>query len=80
MTNLCKNQIFAGKMWIFLVLMTIANLGGTKRVRKEPRQISVVSTGEESGSELDPKLCMLRTRKRVMTSVASIGITLHVNF
>nr|KAJ0192818.1 hypothetical protein LSAT_V11C800435250 [Lactuca sativa] len=59
-------------MWIFLVLMTIANLGGTKRVRKEPRQISVVSTGEESGSELDPKLCMIRTRKRVMTSVASI--------
>ncbi|CAH1445246.1 unnamed protein product [Lactuca virosa] len=62
-------------MWIFLVLMTIANLGGTKRVRKEPRQISVVSTGEESGSELDPKLCMLCTRKRVMTSVASIGAT-----
>ncbi|CAH1413323.1 unnamed protein product [Lactuca virosa] len=62
-------------MWIFLVLMTIANLGGTKRVRKEPRQISVVSTGEESGSELDPKLCMLRTCKRVMTSVASIGAT-----
>ncbi|CAI9269140.1 unnamed protein product [Lactuca saligna] len=60
-------------MWIFLVLMTIANLRGTKRVRKEPQQISVVSTGEESGSELDPKLCMLRTCKRVMTFVVSIA-------
>ncbi|CAH1423778.1 unnamed protein product [Lactuca virosa] len=60
-------------MWIFLVMMTIVNLGGTKRVRKEPRQISVTSSGEGSEGELDPKLCMLRRRKRAMASVDATG-------
>ncbi|CAH1413614.1 unnamed protein product [Lactuca virosa] len=60
-------------MWIFLVMMTIVNLVGTKRVRKEPRQISVTSSGEGSEGELNPKLCMLRRRKRAMASVDATG-------
>ncbi|CAH1420912.1 unnamed protein product [Lactuca virosa] len=62
-------------MWIFLVMMTIVNLGGTKRVRKEPRQISVTSSGEGSEGELNPKLCMLRRRKRAMASVDATAIS-----
>ena len=54
-------------------MMTIVNLGGTKRVRKEPWQILVTSSGEGSEGELDPKLCMLRRRKRAMSSIDATG-------
>ncbi|KAL4573791.1 hypothetical protein LXL04_020608 [Taraxacum kok-saghyz] len=58
-----------GKMWILLVMMTIVQLGGTKRVRKGPVPPSVDTTCEEGGSEQDPKLCTLRRSKRAMTSI-----------
>lgn len=54
-------------------MMMIVNLGGTKRVIKEPRQISITSSGEGSEGELDPKLCMLHRRKRAMASVDATG-------
>ena len=54
-------------------MMTVVNLGGSKRVRKEPQPPAVDTTFEGDGSEQDPKLSALRRRKRAMTTVNAAG-------